>query len=395
MMRSLVISHTYVAPDNHAKWECLARSGAAEIELHLPHRWPSWEADYQPSPVQAGRFQIRVAHALRTGREDQYFFAPRLFRGMRDGNFDILHVEQGSAAFVYFQALIERNRVSPRTRTCFFTWINWESPMRWPWTAAERYNLRHSQGAIGGNGEAVDLLKKHGFQGKTAVIPQLGVDPSAYSPAPNPGLRQRLGLQGVTIGFVGRLVPEKGVSLLIDAVQRLTTETSLLLVGSGPLAAEIQRSFAPANNSTASIPDGGMAHLAYQLGKHSRLVHVPAVAHHEVRDYLQAMDVLVLPSFATPRWKEQFGHALIEAMACEIPVIGSSSGAIPEVIGDAGMVFKERNADDLFHHLEALVVSADQRRSLGQRGRQRVLRCYTHQEIARQTLEFWTTLCAS
>ena len=58
-------------------------------------------------------------------------------------------------------------------------------------------------------------------------------------------------------------------------------------------------------------------------------------------------EVITLPSLSTSYWLEQFGHVLIEAMSCKTPVIGSSSAEIPKVIGDAGFVFKEGDADDL------------------------------------------------
>jgi glycosyltransferase involved in cell wall biosynthesis len=58
---------------------------------------------------------------------------------------------------------------------------------------------------------------------------------------------------------------------------------------------------------------------------------------------MSAMDVLVLLSHTTPRWKEQFGRVIVEAQACGIPVLGSDSGAIPQVIGDGGMVVPERS----------------------------------------------------
>ena len=56
---------------------------------------------------------------------------------------------------------------------------------------------------------------------------------------------------------------------------------------------------------------------------------------------MRRFDVLVGPSLTTPRWKEQFGRMLVEAMACGVPVIGSDSGEIPHVIGDAGIVVPE------------------------------------------------------
>jgi len=86
------------------------------------------------------------------------------------------------------------------------------------------------------------------------------------------------------------------------------------------------------------------------------------------------MDVLVLPSKTMPTWKEQFGRVLIEAMACQVSVIGSSSGAIPEVIGKAGLVFKEGNAADLRAKIEQLKSSPKVRKELAQKGyrRQRI-----------------------
>ncbi len=370
-MRALVISHACVARDNRAKWELMARDGLADVELHLPHHWPSWEHDYRPTPVEQPRFRIRIHHALRTGREDQYFFAPKFSRGLGAGNFDILHVEQGTTAFVYLQALRERNRASRKTKSCFFTWINWESRLRWPWTAVERFTLHHSEGAICGNGEAADILRRHGFRGKTAVIPQLGVDTDFYSPGSGVALRERLGLKAPVIGFIGRLVEEKGIRLLLDAAKKLDSPASLLILGSGPLESEL---------------------LRFQNETRIQLVHVPAVPHDAVRDYIRAMDMLVLPSFSTPRWKEQFGHVLIEAMACEVPVIGSTSAAIPEVIGDAGLLFQEGSSDDLLLKLKTLMDSPSECTRLGKLGRERVLARFTNGQVARQTVEFWKTL---
>ena len=394
-MRALVVGHAYVARDNRAKWESLAHEELASIELLLPHRWPSWEEAYRPVPSETANLRVRVARAFRTGREDQYFFAPGTFDHL--GDFDLLCVEQGTTAAVYAQALLARR--GPKPRTCFFTWINWEGRLRWPWTAIERFNLARSDGAIGGNRDAVDLLHKHGFRGKTAVIPQLGVDPDFYSAAPvsavgglpamagagtppnafgagaeseSPAaLRARLGLEGLVLGYVGRLIQEKGIMDLVEAAATFRGPASILLVGDGPLAA-------PARARAATL---GL-----------RLVHVPAIPHDAVRDHLRAMDLLVLPSRDTPSWREQFGHILIEAMACEVPVIGSTAGAIPEVLGDAGLLFPQGDCEELCERLATLIASSSERRALGHRGRERVLAHYTHAKVARDTLDFWKTL---
>ncbi|MCC7519869.1 MAG: glycosyltransferase family 4 protein [Verrucomicrobiae bacterium] len=366
-MRARVVGHAYVAQDNRAKWESLARERLAEIELLLPHRWPSWERDYRPESSEAPGLRVRVARAFRVGREDQYFFAPGSFGGM--ANFDLLCVEQGTTAAVFAQALLARR--GTRTRACFFTWINWEGRHRRLWRAIERFNFARSDGAVGGNRDAVDLLRKHGFRGKTAVLPQLGVDTDFYSSGSADSLRARLGLEGFVLGFVGRLVPEKGVLDLIEAAAAFRDVAGLLLVGDGPLAADARE-------------------RADALGL--RLVHVPAVPHDAVRDHLRAMDALVLPSRDTPRWREQFGHVLIEAMACEVPVVGSTAGAIPEVLGEAGLLFSEGNREELRERIAALLASPSERRAWGRRGRVRVLAHYTHAKVARDTLAFWETL---
>ena len=69
---------------------------------------------------------------------------------------------------------------------------------------------------------------------------------------------------------------------------------------------------------------------------------------------MNALDVLVLPSRTTKSWKEQFGRVLIEAGACRIPVIGSDSGAIPDVISDAGLIVPEQNPQALANALSTL-----------------------------------------
>jgi quercetin dioxygenase-like cupin family protein len=88
---------------------------------------------------------------------------------------------------------------------------------------------------------------------------------------------------------------------------------------------------------------------------------------------LAQLDALVLPSLTRPNWKEQFGRVLVEAMACGVPVVGSDSGEIPRVIGQAGLSFPEGDAGALRASLAELMGSERRRAELGARGRIRVL----------------------
>ena len=112
----------------------------------------------------------------------------------------------------------------------------------------------------------------------------------------------------------------------------------MTIVGDGPQRAELERLIARRS-----------------LGDRVRLLR--SVPPAEVAAQMSEMDVLVLPSRTTPVWKEQFGRVLAEAMACRVPVVGSDSGAIPEVIGDAGLTFPEGDADALAERLGRLMAS--------------------------------------
>jgi glycosyltransferase involved in cell wall biosynthesis len=106
------------------------------------------------------------------------------------------------------------------------------------------------------------------------------------------------------------------------------------------------------------------------------------------------MDVLVLPSRTRPNWKEQFGRVLVEAMACGLPVIGSDSGEIPNVIGDAGLIFPEGQAGPLRDRLQRLMRDPGLVGTLSQRGRQRVLAHYTQARVAAQTYQVYRQILA-
>jgi L-malate glycosyltransferase len=130
------------------------------------------------------------------------------------------------------------------------------------------------------------------------------------------------------------------------------------------------------------------------------MIVVESVPHDEVPRYINAMNTLVLPSETTYKfktltaagWKEQFGHVLIEAMACKVPVIGSDSGEIPNVIGNAGLVFPEKDELALQSCLKQLIKQPELAQKLANLGYARVMEKYTNQALAKQQLEFYQQL---
>jgi glycosyltransferase involved in cell wall biosynthesis len=232
----------------------------------------------------------------------------------------------------------------------------------------ERFVHHHADAAVAGSIGASRVLREKGYGGPLRVIPQFGVDPDLFSPGPG-----NKSDSPFTVGYAGRLVEEKGLHILVDALAGLDGAWKMELVGTGPLRERVTSRFA-------------------QLGLRERVTFHGRVPSEEMPHYLRAMDVLVLPSLTRPNWKEQFGRVLVEAMACGTPVVGSDSGEIPRVIGDGGLTFPESDADALRDRLTTLRASPPRRRELGQRGRQRVLKHYTQAHVAAETVSLYRDL---
>ena len=119
-----------------------------------------------------------------------------------------------------------------------------------------------------------------------------------------------------------------------------------------------------------------------------------SVPHEKIADILSELQILVLPSYDVPAWREQFGHVLIEAMSCKIPVVGSTGGQIPNVIGNAGLIFKQKNENELSICLKKLMNDDSLRKRLGQSGYERFRANYSYEIIADKTYSFWRRMNA-
>jgi len=107
---------------------------------------------------------------------------------------------------------------------------------------------------------------------------------------------------------------------------------------------------------------------------------------------LARLHLLVLPSHTRSNWMEQFGRILIEAMISGVPVVGSNSGEIPNVIGDAGLVYPEGEVSTLREHIHSLMVDPDLWMIYAQLGRDRVHARYTQARIAAETVEVYRAI---
>ena len=194
------------------------------------------------------------------------------------------------------------------------------------------------------------------------VIPQVGVPIPLQAPRP-----ERTGL---TIGFLGRLLPEKGLDLVFRACVKVVGRWSITVVGTGPAQEDLEG-------------------LAERLGIAGRVTWLGALPRERVDEVWPRLDCVVLPSRTAPHWVEAMPRAAVEAMANGVPVIATTAGALPETVGQAGMIVPEEDVEAIAEALQRLHDDPAERERLASEGRRRVLAEYTDSAIADRTLRFW------
>jgi glycosyltransferase involved in cell wall biosynthesis len=360
MVRVLMISKACVVGVYQRKLQEIARLGV-ELTAVVP---PGWRDERGWLPLERAHtegYRLIVTPMALNGSFHAHFY-PCLGSIVVRARPDIVHVDEEPYNLATWQAAHLARREG--AKLIFFTWQNLARRYPPPFSWGERHVYRRAACALAGNQDAARVLRTKGYRGPVHVIPQFGVDPALYAPlaAPPEG--------PFTVGYVGRLVPEKGIGDLLGAAAGLPGEWRVQLLGSGP---DRER----------------LAALAGALGIANRVTFDGQIPSSAVPTYLGRLHVLVLPSRTRSNWKEQFGRVLVEAMACGVPVVGSDSGEIPHVIGDAGRVFPEGDVGALRRHLAALRDDPALWAALSRRGRERVLARFTQAQIARETVRVY------
>ncbi len=365
-MRILMLSKACIVGTYQHKLEAMARLAPdMALTVIVPPLWRDERGITRLERAHTEGYQLMVLPMALNGSYHLHIY-PRLAHAIREIRPDVVHIDEEP----YNLATLHANVLSRRAgaRTLWFSWQNLTRTYPIPFSWIERYNLNHIDHAIVGSQTSARVWREKGYTGALTVIPQFGVDPDVFSPPPAP--RQDA---PVHIAYVGRFVPEKGIDVLLEALASLRGPWHATFLGSGPMEAPLRE-------------------RARSLGLLESVAFAPWSSSTEMPDFYRTVDVLVLPSRRRPNWTEQFGRVLIEAMACGVVVVGSDTGEIPHVIGDAGRVFAEADADALRAILDTLVQDPALRRDLGARGRARVLTTYTQDEVARATLSVYRAM---
>lgn len=382
MTRVLVLSEASVNLPHRRPYDALARRPGWEVHIACVERIPMADGrskECSPSPPDAA-YRLHTLPWRIAGSQRLSWFG-RLGALVKRIRPDVMFVEHDPGSVLVLQASL-LGRVYG-TRVVPFTPENidrnrWRDALRGLAAKDAKAFARdtligalNEAGRFASDGLAVMsregqaiFERAWGGEKPMGIVP-LGTDMDLFRRMDVSGLRAELGLsEKFVVGYFGRLVPEKGVDLIIDAVASLPSDVHLLL--------DMFKNFVPGSYAAEL-----MARID-RYGMRERVV-VIDVAHDDVPRYMNCCDVVALPSRTVDRWKEQFGRVLPEAMACEVAVVGSSSGNIPDVIGDAGVVVPEGSADALADAFLRLRSDPALRRALGLAGRARAQELFSVQ----------------
>jgi glycosyltransferase involved in cell wall biosynthesis len=371
-MRLLVVSHACCTAINQSFYADLEAETGCLVSLVIPSRWSNQYGITDTSARWHGlQGDIKRINVFRPGNIPTHLYRSWFISLLRQQKPDAIYVHQEPYGLSTFQLCLA-NYLTGNGPIGFYAAQNilkaYPSPIR----QMEKWVFQRSCFALPVTKSALDVLRAKGYRHTAEVLP-LAIDPGLYHPNPDWRAQQRAKL-GISpdrfvLGYVGRLVEEKGLDTLLVALDQLKrVPWELLLIGSGPFAAALRQ-------KVDHMQDG-----------HGRVRFVGYVPHEETPRWLSTFDVLVLPSETTHSWKEQFGRVLVEAMACGTPVIGSSSGEIPNVINatGGGLIFPEQDADALAQNLNLLAESPGLRRNLIEQGQRSVAELYDQRHLVRK-----------
>ncbi len=362
----LVLGYTF--PTQQALWEEASRR---DVDLHV-----AYTLDI-PRGGAVGAPDFGTTHELagvRVRGDRQTWMAYRGLRPLvKDLQPDLVHVLNEPWSVVVLQAIHAGAR-HVVTHGCENLWDQ-GSPLEANVRGlVTRHSLRRSSGFVSWNSEGVAWARRRGLPPASptlvlcAVLPKL--ERFSHAERRRAAGRERWGFdQEFVVGYVGRLVAEKGLDWLLESwrTASLPDHARLVFIGQGPMEDTIR---------AAATAD-------------ARIRLIGPVPFEQVPTVMASLDALVLPSLTTRDWCEQYGRVIAEAMASGVPVIASDSGAIPEVVGGAGIIVSEGSTTELVAALRRASLDPAIHRALADASLERAQTAFSPAVEAERLLGLW------
>ena len=359
-LRIISIAHPAVSSEaGRLRYPFLAAKRDVELHLVLPAVWKEFGRTIVAEPPTATGFSVHVLpiRLPQAGPMNWYLhFYPGLRRLLRELDPDVIHLWEEPWSIVALQAQLLKGRAGLVLEVD----QNILRRLPPPFEAIRKFVLRHTDHVLSRSPDATMVVRARSYHGPVTPI-GYGVDPSTFTPASCPAASSHS--DTFRIGYVGRLIEEKGLDEALDAMALSGAPVNFSIMGEGPYEAKLR---------------GRVAALGLSERVTFRGWGQPA----DVADFIRGLDALVLLTRTTKAVREQFGRVIIEAQACGVPVIGSTCGAIPDVVGDGGWIVRERDARALGELLNKIADDAALVRVKGRAARENVEARFTYEAVA-------------
>jgi glycosyltransferase involved in cell wall biosynthesis len=359
-LRIVSVAHPAASSEaGRLRYRSLAARSNIDLHLVMPAVWKEFGRTIVAEPpssegIPVHLLPIRLAQA---GPMKWYLhFYPALRRLLRELDPDVIHLWEEPWSIVALQAQLLRKRAALVLEVD----QNILKRLPPPFEAIRKFVLRRTDHVLSRSEDATAVVRARGYTGPVTPI-GYGVDLATFSPGAQPLIGESNG--PFRIGYVGRLVEEKGLDDALDALVGTASPVTLSIMGEGP-------------------DEGRLRARVQQLGLGERVDIRGWGSPREVAGFLRGLDALALLTRTTKAVREQFGRVIIEAQACGVPVIGSSCGAIPDVVGAGGWIVPERDPERLRQLLDAIAGDPAGVRAKADAARANVLARFSYDAVA-------------
>jgi glycosyltransferase involved in cell wall biosynthesis len=338
-----------------------------DVHLVAPARWREYGRKMYADPVDDPGVTLHVEPILLPYLPAINWYAhfyPRLGRIIKQIKPDIIHLWEEPWSFVALQASLLRGKAALVLEID----QNILKHLPPPFETIRRFTLRRTNLILSRSPSAAAVAGACGYWGPVRPI-GYGVDEMTFFPSAA-GRRPRLPGEALRIGYVGRIIEQKGLDEALTALTLTRSRVDLALMGEGPYQRRL----------LARAQELGLQHRVSIKGWGNA---------RDVAGFLRSLDISILLSRSMRNWCEQFGRVIIESQSCGVPVIGSSSGAVVNVIGEGGWIVPERNPRALAQLLDRLCQTPDEIFAKGAAGLENVASRFTYDRTAQLLADAW------
>jgi glycosyltransferase involved in cell wall biosynthesis len=360
-LKILSIAHpAMTAEGGRLRYYEMVRRRDVDVHLLVPATWYQFGRTLQADPSTDDRLKLHILPIAlpRAGAMSWYLhFYPGLRRLIREIDPDVIHLWEEPWSVVAMQARILKGRAAMVMEVD----QNILKLLPPPFEFIRKQVLRNTDHVLSRSPDATAVVRARGYRGPVTSI-GYGVDLATFNPTGDT-LMPRAMRPDFRIGYVGRLVEEKGLDDALEAMKLTTAPVSLAIMGEGPDEPRLRQRIA-------------------ELGLADRVTIRGWGPPADVAGFLRSLDVMVLLTRTTKSVREQFGRVIVEAQACGVPVVGSQGGAIPDVVGDGGWIVPERDPAALATLLDIIAANPRALQAQGLAAQSNVFNRFTYRVVA-------------